>query len=78
MLSRFLAIARRVLEFELPLGWWAVPAFALALPYLLIGVGWTAVHPGHLRGLAGIDLVVSVVGSVALWPVLVLAAVCLP
>ena len=77
MLEQLLAAARRVLGFELPLLGWLAAAAVLAVPYALIGLLWTATHTGPLRQLSGIDLVVSALGSIALWPVLLASHICL-
>ncbi len=46
-------------------------------PYALIGLGWTISHASALHGLRNVELAVSLLGSIALWPALLLADVCL-
>lgn len=48
----------------------------LAGPYLLIGLMWTCTHAHSVDGLRGVELLTSVLGSIALWPALLLASVC--
>jgi len=48
----------------------------LAGPYLLIGLAWTCSHAHSVDGLRGVVLLVSVMGSIALWPALLLVHVC--
>jgi hypothetical protein len=49
----------------------------LATPYLAIGTIWSMTHTDHLASLRGVDLAVSFLGSIASWPVLLIANVCL-
>ncbi|MGV0743927.1 hypothetical protein [Mycolicibacterium sp. XJ870] len=49
----------------------------LSLPYLIIGGIWSATHTDHLHGMNGPDLAVSFLGSIASWPVLLFADVCM-
>ena len=44
---------------------WIGTAVMLAVPYLLVGLMWSVVHPGQ------------VLRSIALWPVLLLSTVCM-
>ncbi|OMC12443.1 hypothetical protein A5735_13810 [Mycolicibacter heraklionensis] len=46
-------------------------------PYLTIGLIWTLTHTAYLHGMHGLDLVVSFLGSIALWPVLLVANICM-
>lgn len=49
----------------------------LATPYLVIGTIWSMTHTDHLASLRGVDLAVSFLGSIASWPVLLIANVCM-
>ena len=49
----------------------------LAAPYLVIGTVWSFTHTDHLRNMHGLDLVVSFLGSIVSWPVLLFANVCM-
>ena len=46
-------------------------------PYLIVGVIWSSTHTEHLQHMDGIDLVVSYLGSIVSWPVLLFANVCM-
>jgi hypothetical protein len=72
-----LARIRQLLEFELSIAELVGGAVLLAGPYLLFGLGWTITHAQALHGLRGLELAVSLLGSIALWPALLLANVCL-
>jgi len=47
----------------------------LGMPYLAIGTIWSFTHADHLASLQGTDLVVSFLGSIASWPLLVISNV---
>ena len=64
------------MDFELSLAELIGVGVLLAGPYLLIGLVWTCTHPHSVDGLRGVELLISVLGSVALWPALLLANVC--
>ena len=46
------------------------------MAYLLVGVIWTLTHTARFARLTGLDLVVSFLGSIAEWPVLVFTMLC--
>ena len=46
-------------------------------PYLLVGTIWSTTHTAHLQQMHGADLVVSFLGSIVSWPVLLFANVCM-
>ncbi len=52
-------------------------AVLLGTPYLIVGVIWSSTHTAHLRDMHGVDLVVSFLGSIVSWPVLIFANVCM-
>jgi hypothetical protein len=72
-----LATLRKVLGFEMTIAEWIGTAILGAIPYLVIGMIWSATHTGHLHGLGGIDRAVSILGSIVSWPVLLFSDVCL-
>ena len=72
-----LATLRKFLCFEMTIAEWIGTAILAAIPYLVIGVIWSATHTGHLDGLSGIDRTVSLLGSIVSWPVLLFSDVCM-
>ena len=71
-----LTTLRRLMDFELSLAELICVGVILAGPYLLIGLVWTCTHAHSVDGLRGVELLVSVMGSMALWPALLLVHVC--
>jgi hypothetical protein len=72
-----LATLRNFLAFEMTIAEWIGTAIIAAIPYLVIGVIWSATHTGHLDGLSGMDRIVSLLGSIVSWPVLLFSDVCM-
>ncbi|MEZ0364036.1 hypothetical protein ACAG26_10110 [Mycobacterium sp. pUA109] len=72
-----LEMLRRVLDYKFTVAELIGIALIIGTPYLLIGVVWSGTHTEHLKDLDGIDLVVSFLGSIVSWPVLLLANVCM-
>lgn len=72
-----LATLRKFLGFEMTIAEWIGTAILAAIPYLVIGVIWSATHTGHLDGLSGVDRTVSLLGSIVSWPVLLFSDVCM-
>ena len=72
-----LATLRKFLVFEMTIAEWIGTAILAAIPYLVIGVIWSATHTGHLDGLSGVDRTVSLLGSIVSWPVLLFSDVCM-
>ena len=72
-----LANVRRVLNYRLSiielLGIW----FLVAFPYLLVGVFWSMNHSAHLSEMTGTDKVVSFLGQIVSWPVLLFSDICM-
>ena len=68
---------RRVLGFQVTIGQLIVVAIVVGTPYLIVGVIWSSMHTAHLQGMSGVDLVVSYLGSIVSWPVLLFADVCM-
>jgi hypothetical protein len=72
-----LGAVRRLLGFQVTIGELIVVALILGTPYLIAGVIWSGTHTEHLQHMAGADLVVSYLGSIVSWPVLLIADVCM-
>ena len=72
-----LTAVRRVLRFEMTIAEWIGTAVIIGIPYLVVGVIWTATHTDHLSQLHGVDLAVSFLGSIVSWPVLLVSNVCM-
>ncbi len=68
---------RRMLGFRVSVGQLIVAALVLGTPYLLVGAIWSSTHTDHLTRMGGIDLVVSFLGAIVSWPVLLVADVCM-
>jgi hypothetical protein len=66
-----IGVLRRLLGFQVTIGELLVVALVIGTPYLVVGVFWSATHTDHLTRMTGLDLVVSYLGSIASWPVLV-------
>jgi hypothetical protein len=72
MLTRF----RRLMEFELSIAEWISIGLLLAGPYLIVGLVWASTHTEPFQRVDGFELLIAVIGSIALWPALLLANVC--
>lgn len=68
---------RRVLGFQITIAELIGLALIVGTPYLLVGVVWSTTHTDHLHEMHGADLVVSFLGSIVSWPVLLFANVCM-
>ncbi|MCV7177015.1 hypothetical protein [Mycolicibacterium sphagni] len=68
---------RQVLNYQLTIAELIGLGLLLGVPYLAIGLVWSSTHTEHLHQLHGADLVVSFLGSIASWPVLLFANVCM-
>lgn len=68
---------RQLLSFQLTIAELIGLGLLVGTPYLLVGVIWSSTHTDHLRQLHGADLVVSFLGSIVSWPVLLFADVCM-
>ena len=67
----------RLMDFELSIAEWIGIGLLLAGPYLIVGVVWSTTHAEPFQRMGGVELLVSVIGSIVLWPALLLANVCL-
>jgi hypothetical protein len=72
-----LAKLRQILNYKLTVAELIGIGLLLGTPYLAIGLVWSSTHTEHLHQLHGADLVVSFLGSIASWPVLLFANVCM-
>jgi hypothetical protein len=72
-----LATLRKFFGFEMTIAEWIGTAILAAVPYLVIGVIWSATHTAHLDGLTAVDRTVSFLGSIVSWPVLLFSDVCM-
>jgi hypothetical protein len=68
---------RQVLSYQLTIAELIGIALLLGTPYLIVGVIWSSTHTEHLRQMRGADLVVSFLGSIVSWPVLLFSNVCM-
>jgi hypothetical protein len=68
-------VVRKVLGFEMTIAEWIGTAIMLAVPYLVIGIVWTAIATGQVA-VPGDSRVASIVASIVSWPALFVAAVC--
>ncbi|OBF31549.1 hypothetical protein A5724_21490 [Mycobacterium sp. ACS1612] len=68
---------RRLLAFQVTIAQLIIIAVVVGVPYLIVGAVWSSTHTAHLEQMAGIDLVVSYLGSIVSWPVLLFADVCM-
>ncbi|WP_040798714.1 hypothetical protein [Nocardia higoensis] len=65
----------RIFSYEMKVSEFLGTLIILAIPYGLVGVVWTLTHTSHLREMHGIDVIVSFLGSIVCWPVLIFANV---
>ena len=72
-----LTAVRRILEYRMTIAEWIGLGLLAGLPYLLIGIVWSSTHTAHLAGMDDADRVVSFLGSIASWPVLLVSDVCM-
>ena len=68
---------RQLLSYQLTIAELVGLAIIFGTPYLIVGVVWSSTHTDHLRQMRGADLVVSFLGSIVSWPVLLFANVCM-
>jgi hypothetical protein len=68
---------RRFLGYQLTIAELIGLGLIVGTPYLLVGTIWSTTHTAHLQQLRGADLVVSFLGSIVSWPVLLFSNVCM-
>ncbi|OBG40869.1 hypothetical protein A5671_13475 [Mycolicibacter heraklionensis] len=67
----------RLLSYRMSIGELIGLGLILGTPYLIIGLVWSLTHTAHLHDMQGLDLVVSFLGSIVSWPVLLVSNVCM-
>ncbi len=72
-----LGALRKLLSFKVTFGELITVGLVLGTPYLIVGAIWSSTHTAHLESMAGLDLVVSYLGSIVSWPVLLFTDVCM-
>jgi hypothetical protein len=72
---RVFGALRRLLGFQVTIGELIIVALIIGTPYLIVGVIWSSTHTAHLQQMTGADLVVSYLGSIVSWQVLLVADV---
>ena len=73
MLGKF----RQVLGYQVTVAELIGLGVIVGTPYLLVGTIWSTTHTSHLQRMHGADLVVSFLGSIVSWPVLLFSDVCM-
>ncbi|OBG21057.1 hypothetical protein A5764_14710 [Mycobacterium sp. 852002-51057_SCH5723018] len=68
---------RQLLNYQMTVAEWIAMAVLLGIPYFIVGLIWSSTHTDHLHQMRGADLVVSFLGSIVSWPVLLFADVCM-
>jgi hypothetical protein len=68
---------RQLMDFELSIAELIGVGLLLGAPYLVVGLVWSSTHAQSLQGMHGVELLVSLVGSIVLWPALLVVNVCL-
>ncbi|OBK13367.1 hypothetical protein [Mycobacterium asiaticum] len=68
---------RYLLDYKMTVAEWLGLAVILGIPYFIVGLVWSSTHTDHLHQLRGADLVVSFLGSIVSWPVLLFSNVCM-
>jgi hypothetical protein len=72
-----LAKLRYLLDYKLTVAELMGLAVILGVPYFIVGLAWSSTHTEHLHDMHGADLVVSFLGSIVSWPVLLFSNVCM-
>ncbi|MFD1813175.1 hypothetical protein [Rhodococcus gannanensis] len=67
----------RVLDYELKVSEILGILILVGIPYFVVGVIWTVTHTDHLSDMSGLDVVISFLGSIVCWPVLLFSNVCM-
>jgi hypothetical protein len=68
---------RQLLGYQMTVAEWMGLVVLLGIPYFIVGLIWSSTHTDHLRAMQGADLIVSFLGSIVSWPVLLFANVCM-
>lgn len=70
-----LAKLDRLFAYEMKVSEFIGTLIILGIPYGIVGLIWSITHTSHLKGMSGIDVVASFLGSIVCWPVLLFANV---
>jgi hypothetical protein len=76
-IAAVLEIVHRVLTYRVSVAALIGVGFLIGFPYLVVGVLWSLNHTEHLHQMHGADLVVSFLGQIVSWPVLLFSDVCM-
>jgi hypothetical protein len=76
-IAAVLEMVHRVLTYRVSVAALIGIGFLIGFPYLLVGVLWSLNHTEHLHQMHGADLVVSFLGQIVSWPVLLFSDVCM-
>lgn len=76
-IAAVLELVHRVLTYRVSVAALIGIGFLIGFPYLLVGVLWSLNHTEHLHQMHGADLVVSFLGQIVSWPVLLFSDVCM-
>jgi hypothetical protein len=76
-IAAVLEMVHRVLTYRVSVAALIGIGFLIGFPYLLVGVLWSLSHTEHLHQMHGADLVVSFLGQIVSWPVLLFSDVCM-
>ena len=68
---------RQLLGYQMTVAEWLGLGVLLGIPYFIVGLIWSSTHTSQLHGMQGADLIVSFLGSIVSWPVLLFANVCM-
>ncbi|MGI5222895.1 hypothetical protein [Nocardia sp. CA-290969] len=60
----------RLFSYEMKVSEFLGTLIILGIPYGVIGIVWSLTHTSHLRGMHGLDVIISFLGSIVCWPVL--------
>jgi hypothetical protein len=66
---------RSLLQYQFSVGKLITLAAIVGVPYLVVGAIWSFTHADHLEDMQGLDRVVSFLGSIVSWPVLLFSNV---
>ena len=75
-MTTMLSVVRRVLDYQMTIAEWIGTALLLGAPYLMIGSVWSVTHTDHLAHLGALAKVVSFLGAIVAWPMLLVADLC--
>jgi hypothetical protein len=76
-IAAVLEMVHRVLTYRISVAALIGIGFLIGFPYLLVGLLWSVNHTEHLHQMHGADLVVSFLGQIVSWPVLLFSDVCM-